>query len=105
MDHPECARLLAVGFALYGVKSSKADCCIDALYSACLHEHITDWGLQQSRIADKISPSGTAVLPNNLLSESNLFGKIDVDNPDPPESLPAYITDGVPKQDTESLRE
>ena len=30
---------------------------------------------------------------------------MNVDNPDPPESLPAYITDGVPKQDTESLRE
>ena len=30
---------------------------------------------------------------------------MSVDNPDPPESLPAYITDGVPKQDTESLRE
>ncbi len=30
---------------------------------------------------------------------------MNVDNPDPPESLPTYITDGVSKQDIESLRE
>ncbi len=45
------------------------------------------------------------LLPNNLLTKPHLFGKMSVDNPDPPESLPAYITDGVSKQDTESLLE
>jgi len=33
------------------------------------------------------------------------FDKISVKKPDPPEPPPAYITDGVSKQDTESLLE
>jgi len=40
-----------------------------------------------------------------FLQSPRLFDKISVNKPDPPEPLPAYITDGVPKQDTESLLE
>lgn len=61
MDHPECARLLAVGFALYGVKPSKADCCIDALYLA----HLDFLVLRQ-------------IQPVSLSSVSVSFGYVDV---------------------------
>jgi len=48
---------------------------------------------------------GCCYLSKQSFYRTLLCDKISVKKPDPPEPPPAYITDGVSKQDTESLLE